>query len=129
MDFIIFISRYSLWHYTEALRDFFNAWRNLIWFVFYFFSTSVLLRTLFSPWKKIHETYLKNLDLEELMGSLIVNTLMRVVGAAFKSFIILLSLVAFAFVLTAGSAALLVWLLFPLLVPALVAASLLMVFL
>ena len=104
---------YVQWHYTIALNDFYRLWSNALWFIRHFFSISVLLHTLFLPFERLHETYEKGFNLENFFAALVVNTLMRIVGAIVRLFFVALGIIFLAFVCLAGFVTLFIWFLFP----------------
>ncbi len=116
MDFAMFLSWYVQWHYGRAFRDILTVGRNLMWFITHFFSIPLLLKTLFQPWKRIHETYTHR-GLEDFFATLVVNLMTRVVGALVRLSIIFVGLA----ILCAGGVALLafyvVWAGAPIVVP------------
>lgn len=113
---VAFIGSYLLWHYGNALTNIVVVWGNFIWFIFHFFSTFVLLRTLFAPWERIHEAYPKKgqFDLEFFFGTLLVNIIMRIVGALVRLAFILISLALFLCVFSVGSLFIVFWVVAPL---------------
>jgi hypothetical protein len=105
---------YILWHYSRALINGATIWANLMWFVVHFFSIPLLLRTLFSPWKRMHEEYSRG-GFEDFMGMLVVNIMTRVVGFLTRIFVLLIGfvlLISFAIGFLVWS---ITWLLLPLL--------------
>jgi hypothetical protein len=114
---------YLLWHYTIAWADLVRLYRNIAWFLWNFFSIGLLLRTLLSPWRRLHEGARK--EAGGLLGSLIMNTLLRCIGffaRAATIFFGLASLVLWS-VLFVGF--LVLWPLMPLIAPALTLMGLL----
>ena len=95
MNPIAFIGGYIAWHYGAALADMLRVWGNMMWFTFHFFSTGRLAATLFSPWQRMHEEYYGKgkFDIEYFLGTLAVNTLMRLVGFIIRVIFIAISLV------------------------------------
>jgi len=124
MNFLLIIPNYLSWHYGRALSDYFKVWKNLIWFLWNFFSIKVLLKTFFLPFKRLKETYAGNLDVESFLNSIIITTLMRVVGMVARSAIIICGLVALIFFIIGGLFGFVVWLFLPLIIPALIITSL-----
>lgn len=106
---------YFRWHYTTAFRDVFIVWLNLVWFVMHFFSIPLLLRTLFAPWKRISEVYGRT-GLEDLMATLLVNTMTRIVGAVIRFAIILVGCLVLLVVCLGLAAVLVAWVVLPLFV-------------
>ncbi|MEK7621656.1 MAG: hypothetical protein AAB415_00590 [Patescibacteria group bacterium] len=72
--------RYFAWHYTTGLADCLRLVANFLWFGYHFFSVPVITRTLFSPWRRLGESYRKGFDPERILETLIVNILMRLFG-------------------------------------------------
>ena len=81
-----------LWHYTKAYKEIFILFKRSIWFVFHLFSIKDLTRTLFLPWQQLGERYQGGFHLGRWFESLVVNTLMRIVGFVVKAFVILTGL-------------------------------------
>jgi hypothetical protein len=69
---------YFLWHYALAWEDLFRLYRNGSWFLWNFFSIRILWETLFSPWHRIKEHADK--DTAGVLGSFIMDTILRLVG-------------------------------------------------
>lgn len=87
----LFLS-YFVWHYSGAFRDMVSVWLNLMWFILHFFSIPLLFRTLFSPFKRVHEEYQRT-GIEDLMATFVVNIMTRIIGAIVRLCIIALGLI------------------------------------
>jgi hypothetical protein len=115
MWYFALIPTYFIWHYTLAIADLKRIAKNILWFIFNFFSIEVLLGTLISPWKRLskdvdpHATFFTNL---------IINTLMRFVGLIIRSLTIIFGMATLMIVTVLIILGLLIWLLLPFLVPA-----------
>ena len=83
---------YVLWHYALSWEDLFRLYRNGSWFLWNFFSIRVLLETLLSPWHRIQEHADK--DTAGVLGSFIMNTLLRLIGFFVRTATILSGLLA-----------------------------------
>jgi len=94
MNPVLFVVDYIKWHYSRALFDILRVWGNFLWFVLHTASTFELIRTLVSPWKRMHEGKPPKgvFDPGYYVGSLTINTLMRIVGFCVRLVIITLSL-------------------------------------
>ena len=113
----ILATRYLIWHYTEALADWWRIVSNFIWFFFHMFSISLLLRTLFSPFKRMREERKKGgLKFEDWGGAIIINLLMRLIGSLVRSVIIIAGIIFIIFIIFIGATAFLLWLILPALV-------------
>lgn len=117
MRVLMLVPYYIAWHYTRAIRNFITIWGNLISLSFSFFSVATLFRTLFAPYKRMGEKYSGGLDLENIFGTAIVNTMMRIVGMVMRSVLITVGLLCTLGVIIMGLGALVIWLVFPILAP------------
>jgi hypothetical protein len=108
------LASYIFWHYGQAYKDLKTIFLNLIWFLFHFFSISVLLKTLFSPWKRVvDETYKGGLDIEGYASATLVNIIMRLVGFVSRSILILAGLICIIFILISAILVFIAWTLLP----------------
>lgn len=111
------LKSYFLWHYSFALTAWWRIYGNCLWFLYHFFSVSILIRTLFSPWRRLAENYSSGFVPQVIAETLVVNTLMRLVG-----FTIRVSFLLFAWCVIIGAfflgwLTLVLWLVAPLLIP------------
>lgn len=116
MNSVLFLSDYVQWHYGAAFFDILRIWRNFLWLTVHYFSTGLLLKTFFSPWRRIHEERPKKgtFSLSYYLGIFVVNTMMRIVGALARSIIIVISLIVLGAMLAFGIIFLLFWIIAPL---------------
>ncbi len=84
------------WYYTRAFRNILAVWMNIEWFLIHFFSIPLLLKTFFSPWKRITDQY-RRTGIEELLQTLLINVMSRIFGALIRFVIILCGLVFMCF--------------------------------
>jgi hypothetical protein len=118
---------YLRWHYTQGVIDLVNNIINFLWFVYNFFSIPLLLRTFFVPFHRLQETAVKGFNIEQWAQALLVTTLMRLVGALLRTFLIAIGIIFLVAVFTGGSILLLAWLTMPLLLTFLVGLGLTLV--
>ncbi len=83
---------YLFWHYTIAWMDLLRLYKNFSWFLWNFFSIRILWETLFSPWHRILEHAEK--ELGGLLGSIILNLMLRLIGFFVRASTILFGLFA-----------------------------------
>src|SRR3989338_4173067 len=104
---------YLGWHYTLALRDLIGLARNFLAFVAHFFSLTILVKTFFSPWRRLDENYQKGFNPGAWLQTFILNTLMRLFGVFCRFWLILVG--GLIWLVTFGLAilAFLVWLILP----------------
>lgn len=107
---------YFKWHYGDGLRELSIVAHNFLWFVGHFFSFKLLSKTLFTPWKRLGESYGDGFDLSVWVSALTVNTLMRVFGFITRSIIIFVGSIAYVVVGIFAVILGFVWLLAPLIV-------------
>jgi len=86
-------------------------------FVFSFFSIEALFNTLFAPWKRLGQTYSGGFDIEDFFGSIIINTLMRLLGFSIRFIVILLGLASTLIVGLLEVCLICIWILMPVLLP------------
>lgn len=106
-------SAYVKWHYGRGLRELFGVVGNFLWFITHFFSFKLLIKTLFTPWKRLGENYEGGFNLEAFASVFVVNTLMRVVGFCTRVIILSIGLVAYTFILVLAFLIFILWFLAP----------------
>ena len=117
MKFPILATKYLVWHYGEALTDWWRIVGNFIWFFFHMFSIGLLLRTLFSPFKRLQEERKKgSWKFENWGGAIIINVLMRLVGFSVRTMFIVVGLIFIIFTAMVGAIAFVFWLILQLIV-------------
>ena len=117
MGILTVLINYLVWHYSTAVLSLFGLYRNLFVFFSNFFSLPILIRTWFSPWRRLDEKYPKNIiDLEAWASVFILNLLMRVVGFFMRTIIIGLGLIFIGLLIISFPIILVIWLLAPFLV-------------
>lgn len=110
---LTFFFTYANWHYTQALHNFILQIRSILSFLWYFFAIPNLIRTLFSPWRRLHETYQEGFDIQEKFATFLVNSIMRIVGAMIRLIVVVFGLVVQLLATLLLSVAFAVWLLLP----------------
>ncbi len=105
---------YLYWHYLLAWRDGWQIYRDLLWFVGHFFSINILIKTWFSPWRRLGETYRGNFDLGAWLAALIINLAMRLVGIIARTTLIVVGGLSWILILLFGLVVIIIWLLLPL---------------
>jgi hypothetical protein len=113
MNFLSIIPYYFSWHYSQGTISYFKIWKNLVWFLWNFFSIKILLKTFFAPFEKLKENYTGGLDIENWLSSILITTLMRLVGMFARSVIIILGLVTISAFSIIGFFGIFVWLTLP----------------
>ena len=116
MQVATLVGNYFVWHYTRAYRELVHIEKNIIWFLFHFFSLPELTRTFLSPWKRLGENYGSIFDTEEFFAALITNVLMRIVGIVMRAIIIVVGIAVLSITLLGAAVMLLLWTLLPLVI-------------
>jgi len=116
MDFAIFVKDYFFWHYFTAFREGLIIWKNSLWFLSQFFSLGLLLRTLFSPWKRMREYYSRGFDPKQYFEVLIINLIMLFIGFLIRIVTIFAGLLVELTAVIAGTFAFIIWLFLPLVI-------------
>ncbi len=112
MDRALFLFRYIGWHYSSAFKDILALWLNFAWFVTHFFSMPILLRTLFSPWKRMSDAYQRR-GLTYLAETLVFNTFSRIFGACIRIVLLALGILSLCILVLALIPSLIVWIILP----------------
>ena len=109
MLFVAIMHHYFLWHFGRAFGEILHVWKNLLWFVFHFFSIGALLKSWFAPWKRITQERGENWNMEDLAGFILIGFISRLVGFIIRSTVVLLGLTALLLVTVGGIATFLFW--------------------
>jgi ATP-dependent Clp protease ATP-binding subunit ClpC len=76
------LPNYFSWHFIDVPQEVIVGWRNFLAFNFHFFSTKLLIKTLFSPWKRIvMKKDRPGFRLEEWFTVVSFNLISRCIGA------------------------------------------------
>lgn len=120
MLFLSIVHHYLLWHYSRAYMEIFHVWLNLLWFVVHFFSIPQLMRSWFSPWKRMTEKRERKWDLEDLAGFIIVNIISRIIGFILRTIVIILGLACLFITVAGGFIVYIFWVAAPLAIIAMI---------
>ena len=107
------IFHYFSWHFLEAPRNILAAWKNFLKFNLNYFSISLLLRTLFSPWHKYAWPYPRGFYPGKYLEIFVSNLISRTLGAILRVFMIIIGILAEIFIVFFGILILLSWLALP----------------
>jgi len=115
-DFLVFpkiLGMFFVWYYKDAPRGIAGVWRNFILFVLNYFSIGLLLKTIFSPWKRIRESRERGFDLMNFFSVLTLNLFSRTIGFLVRSVVIVFGIIVEIIVLVCGLAVLILWFILP----------------
>jgi len=107
---------YLFWHYGRAIKKFLIIWRNFFEFWWHFFSVNLLLKTLFSTWRRDIISKSSGLDIGEIFLNLIASMLSRLIGFFIRFISIVLAIVLEIITLILGILILFVWIALPLII-------------
>lgn len=113
MSLILVLPYYIIWHYSLALSDMIRIWKDFFVFIFNFFSIENLLSSLFSPWQRLQENYSEKFSLEGTIGTIVLNTTMRIVGAVVRLIFITIGIISLFLCFCLGVIAFCLWFLLP----------------
>jgi len=105
------------WHFFDVPQNIFSAWKNFLKFNMEYFSVPLLLRTLFSPWRRYLWTYPKGFDVWGTIETFTSNLFSRFMGIILRFFLIITGLSIEVFMLFAGAIIVASWILLPVLLP------------
>lgn len=115
MNEIIFI-QYLEWYFLDGTLRVLRGWKNAIVSYFNYFSISILIKTLFSPWKGISSGYGKGLDINRYIEAFVLNSMSRIIGMITRIIFLIIAVIVEFFVILGGLLVLIIWLAAPLLV-------------
>ena len=107
------IVSWIMWHFWQAPKFLFSVWKNYILFAANYFSLPLLLKTLFSPWRRNDWKYPKAFDVMEFLNVFLSNIFSRIIGFILRIVLIIAGVSLQIFVLIAGIAVIVFWLLIP----------------
>jgi ATP-dependent Clp protease ATP-binding subunit ClpC len=92
------------WYYSAGMREWFDIWRRFVSFVPYYFSITLLLKTLFSPWHRdISPKTWRGFDPIKSTKKIVWNLFSRIIGAFVRLCVIFFALVVWLFVIVGGA--------------------------
>lgn len=92
MQLALLIEEYLVWHYSTGLGEVLSAWAGIHRFLFDYFSIGVLAKSLFAPYHRMQEHRSRGFDPQNIFETLVINTMMRMVGMVVRATIIALGL-------------------------------------
>jgi len=109
------VLQFIKWYYLDQPKAILRTWKNFLRFNLNYFSISLLLKTLFSHWRKYQWSYGRGFDIKRYAEVFFSNLISRVIGAIIRFFLILIGVVAEIIIVLAGIIVFLGWLLLPVL--------------
>jgi len=90
-----------------------QVWKNFILFSINFFSTPLLLKTFFSPWRRYNWSYPRGFDIQGYFETITSNLFSRFLGAICRLVLIIIGTIFQIFIIVAGAIIFLGWLFLP----------------
>ena len=110
------VFRYLIWHFFDMPKNILRAWRDYLRFNLNYFSVPLLLKTLFSPWRKYQVSYGKGFDAGRYLEAFFSNLIFRIFGGIIRAFLIIIGLISEVVVVFGGAIAFFAWLVLPALI-------------
>ncbi len=101
------------WHFYEMPKFLLEIWQNYVLFAINYFSLPLLLKSLFSPWRRYRWNYPKGFNVGEFISTLISNIFSRFLGFLMRIVLIIIGVLFQIFVICAGLIVFLFWVLLP----------------
>jgi hypothetical protein len=108
------LKQWFYWHFFDVPKKILQAWKNFLFFNLNYFSVIILLKTLFSTWRKYQWSYGKGFEATKYLEVFFSNLISRILGAIVRSFLILAGLIVEIFIILTGLLILFGWLFLPL---------------
>ncbi|HDZ54678.1 MAG TPA: hypothetical protein ENI19_02590 [Candidatus Nealsonbacteria bacterium] len=116
------------WYFFEIPKEILKGWRNFLLFNLNYFSIPLLLKTLFSHWKRYYWIRGRGFTIGEYFNVLLSNLMSRFLGALIRIALIIVGLILELFIIIGGFIIFLGWILLPvLLISGLVLGTLLII--
>lgn len=103
------------WHYSKGIDVYIQKWLRQVRLVNHYYSPSLLIKTLFEPWKRLIEiNSRKGFNFQRFFESLMFNIISRMMGAIVRVLLLWVALFMFILVFVGGAFGFLMWLFIPL---------------
>jgi hypothetical protein len=106
------------WQFFDIPKNILKAWKNFLRFGFFYFSIPLLLKTLFSPWRRYIWFYPRGFDIGKYLEVWISNLMSRIIGAMMRIFLIIFGVIYEIFIFFVGAIVFSGWLILPVLLTA-----------
>ncbi len=104
------------WRFLDVTKGILMAWGNFLKFGLNYFSLPLLLKTLFSPWRRYTWKYSKTFDIGQYSEVFFSNLISRILGLTFRLFLIFFGLLTEIFFIFGGLFVLFIWFILPFLI-------------
>lgn len=93
---------FLIWHFRDYPKELLRIWKNFLDFGFFFFSTRDILKTFFSPWKRIYFEKPRGFQPFAYFEIFVGNLSARIIGIVVRSFVLFLFLLFEIFIFFFG---------------------------
>ena len=107
------IIQWLCWQFFDVPRDILKTWRNFLLFNLNYFSILLLLKTLFSPWRKYRWEYPKGFDIGKYFEVFTSNLISRIMGTIMRVMLIFIGVLVEFFIILLGIIVFFSWLILP----------------
>ncbi len=112
MALTLFI-KYLQWYFVDGTLNILKKWKVSIVSCFRYFAIFVLIKTFFSPWKRITQSYGRGFDIKNYTEAFVMNTMSRIIGAIIRLVFIIIGIVIEIVILIVGFLILIFWIIAP----------------
>jgi hypothetical protein len=109
------ILQFLLWYFLEVPKKILKAWGNFLRFNLEYFSIPLLLRTLFSHWRRYQWSYPRGFDLPKYLEVFFSNLISRLLGIILRIVLIFICLLGEILILVSGAIIFIGWFALPVL--------------
>ncbi len=127
MKFLKTYLGYLKWHYGKALITTFSFWKNILVFLFVYFSIGPLFGNFFTPWKRLADSYPEKFSFKTYLSAFLANTIMRTVGMVLRLIIILFGVACCIAFIIFLPISIVIWLALPLIIIFLIVSGLILI--
>jgi hypothetical protein len=107
--------QWFFWNFIEMPRNIIRIWKGYFRFSLEYFSTPLLIKTFFAPWRRYELPHGKGFDIGQYVYIAVSNLISRTIGAFIRFFLILIGLFVEVSVFFLGAVVLVLWLILPIL--------------
>jgi len=101
------------WLYFDVPRNILKAWKNFLLYNLEYFSIPLLLKTLFSHWRRYGYAYPRGFDIKGYLEVFTSNLISRILGAIMRTILIIIGIIAEILIVVGGLIIFLCWLVLP----------------
>ena len=105
--------QYLAWQFLDVSKSILLGWKNFLKFGLNYFSVPLLIKTLFSHWRRYKWSYPRGFDIGKYFEVFISNLISRILGAVLRIFLIIIGVLAEIFLIFAGILIFIGWLILP----------------